>query len=78
MLQLQAHDNPGFIEIKEGGWVFFGDHEGEEYYVEWDDMSKELRAFLSTFVDDAEDALDEAIGVLQDIVSGGDEGEGED
>jgi hypothetical protein len=65
MMQFQSQDETGYLEIETGGSVFFRSREGDERYLEWEEMDGELQEFLSRFVDDTEAAFDEAVAVLQ-------------
>jgi hypothetical protein len=70
MLQVQAHDEVGFIEIEAGGAVFFRTREGAEHYIKQESLTEELQGVLAKFVKDSEAALNDALGILQDGVSG--------
>ena len=68
MLQFQSQDDTGYLEIELEGSVFFRDRDGNEHYLQWEALNNDLQEFLSTFVDDAEAAFEEAIGTLLDAV----------
>ncbi len=82
MMQFQSQDESGYLEIEIGGSVFYRDRDGEERYLEWDRLPEDLQEVLSRFVDDAESAFDETIGILQEALppeeEDEEEGEGED
>jgi len=69
MLLFQADDETGYIEIETGGSVFFRTREGDERYLEWEDLAEDLQGVLLRFVEDAESAFDDAISTLQEGVS---------
>ena len=71
MMQFQSQDETGYLEIETGGSVFYRNREGDERYLEWDSLPGELQEFLSTFVDDAETAFDEAMVALKEAVAEG-------
>ena len=82
MMQFQSQDESGYLEIEIGGSVFYRDRDGDERYLEWDRLPEDLQVVLSRFVDDAESAFDETIGILQEALPSEaedeEEGEGED
>ena len=67
MIQFQADDETGYIEIETEGCVFFRTREGDEHYLEWDSLTEDMQGILQRFVEDAEVAFDEAINALKDI-----------
>ena len=73
MLQFQSQDETGYLEIETGGSVFFRDREGQERYLEWEELDEELQEYLARFVDEAETAFDDAMDALQEVASGSDE-----
>jgi hypothetical protein len=69
MMQYQSQDETGYLEIEAGGSVFFRDREGRERYFEWEELDGEVQDYLSRFVEDAEEAFDEALITLSDVES---------
>lgn len=67
MIQFQADDETGYIEIETEGSVFFRTREGVERYLEWDNLTEDLQEVLQRFVEDAEAAFDEAMATLQNM-----------
>jgi hypothetical protein len=67
VIQFQADDETGYIEIETEGSVFFRTREGDEHYLEWDSLTEDMQGVLQRFVEDAEVAFDEAINALRDI-----------
>jgi hypothetical protein len=67
VIQFQADDETGYIEIETEGSVFFRTREGDEHYLEWDSLTEDMQGVLQRFVEDAEVAFDEAINALKDI-----------
>lgn len=67
MIQFQADDETGYIEIETEGSVFFRTREGVERYLEWDNLTEDLQEVLQRFVEDTEAAFDEAMDTLENI-----------
>jgi hypothetical protein len=67
VIQFQADDETGYIEIETEGSVFFRTREGVERYLEWDNLTEDLQEVLQRFVEDAEAAFDEAMATLQNM-----------
>jgi hypothetical protein len=67
VIQFQADDETGYIEIETEGSVFFRTREGLERYLEWDNLTEDLQEVLQRFVEDAEAAFDEAMATLQNM-----------
>lgn len=67
MIQFQADDETGYIEIETEGSVFFRTREGVERYLEWDNLTEDLQEVLQRFVEDTEAAFDEAMDTLQNV-----------
>jgi hypothetical protein len=78
MMQFQSQDETGYLEIEAGGSIFFRDREGEERYMEWEELDEELQEYLSRFVDEAEAAFDDAMDVLQEVASESSEEDADD
>lgn len=79
MIQFQADDETGYIEIETEGSIFFRTREGVERYLEWDNLTEDLQEVLQRFAEDTEAAFDEAMDTLENIpVDGSVDGDQED
>ena len=78
MMQFQSQDETGYLEIETGGSVFFRDREGEERYLQWEELDGVVQDYLTRFVEEAETAFDDAMDALQDIASGVEEDEADE